>query len=118
MMDKCLDVLKQLVEACEDILEGMETQGLYHDGYWDDMDTARTCIARARKLFKYREERGRVEEAFVAAGIDIDINYLDQLTNDDRARLVAAMNACWNCNAYDSTPVDILLAEFKEKYSD
>jgi hypothetical protein len=117
-MDKCLEVLKRLVKACGDILEDMEQQGLHLDGYGDDMDEARICIAKAYRLFKYRELQKKLREALGAAGIDLGTDYSDQLTSDDRARLGAAMNACWNNNGYDSTPVDILLGEFKERYND
>jgi hypothetical protein len=118
MMDKCIQVLKKLVRSCEYLIEDMEILGLDGEGYWEDMNEARQCIARAHKLFKYREAEQKVRDAFVAAGIDLGVDYSDQLTSDDRARFGAAMNACWNNNGYDSTPVDILLKEFREKYND
>ncbi len=117
-MEEILQVLRTLVEACEDVFEDMKQQGLDLDGYWNDMDTARKAVARAHKLFEHRELQKKVRAAFVAASLDLGADYHDQLTSGDHARLRAAMDACCNNNGYDSASVDKLIQEFKERYHD
>ena len=117
-MDNCLSVLRKLVKACKDIINDTEILGLDDEGYWEDMNEVRKAVAKAEELFKYKEEQQRVRDALVAAGVNLGVDYFDQLTSDDRARFRAAMSAGWNDNSYDSTPVDTLLKEFKEKYRD
>ncbi len=109
-MKECIRVLRCLVNACEDLLEGMQTQGLDRDGYGDVMDEARIFTAQAYKLFVFvgRDRSPR----------PVPPDYLDKLTADDRGRLCVAFNQCWDQHTYDSSPVDILLAEFREKYDD
>lgn len=115
-MNECILLLKRLVKACEDILEDMKQQGLHLDGYGDDMDEARKYVTRAHKLFAYREEAVNILSGLAVRGVRAD--YLYKLTADDRARLRKAFNQCWDQYTYDPTPVDTLLAEFREMYDD
>ena len=109
--------LRKLVKVCKDIIEDMEILGLDGEGYWEDMEAARQAVAKAQKLLKYREDADTILLGLAARGLVPESDYLDKLTSDDRARLMAAMNACWDRHSYDPHPVDELLKEFKERYA-
>lgn len=119
MMKECIRVLKCLVKACEDLLEGMQTQGLDRDGYGTDMDEAKIFIAQAHKLLYHQEELSNVQSDLVEKGFVSKMPcYLGKLTLDDLDRLRRSFSQCWDGLTYNPAPVDELLSEFREKYSD